>query len=313
MIFPVRMKTGSSFVRPVWRGSVAMVFLGLAMGLSAATARFEVSSVPAELVETFQLNSFYKKHVSVHGFPVLGSENVSDFALLEAAYLVHRMLAGRDDIRGALITNKVRFAVMAYNEFTTDVPEHSDLDPARFWDRRARGLGATRQRPAVSCGEENLLGYPGDPYRAENILIHEFAHAIHEMGLNVVDPTFDRRLKVTYEKALAAGLWKGTYAAVNRNEYWAEGVQSWFDCNRENDSVHNHVNTREELKEYDPALAALIEEVFGDGPWRYQRPEARGESERGHLAGYNASAAPRFRWRQEIAEGSGPEPGTASP
>ena len=31
-----------------------------------------------------------------------------------------------------------------------------------------------------------------------------------------------------------------------------KAVQDWFDDNRQNDSLHNHVNTRAELKEYDP-------------------------------------------------------------
>ena len=45
---------------------------------------------------------------------------------------------------------------------------------------------------------------------------------------------------------------------MNDREYFAEGVQSWFDNNREPDHDHNHVNTRAELIEYDPALAALF-------------------------------------------------------
>ncbi|MBI2924772.1 MAG: hypothetical protein HYY24_03600 [Verrucomicrobia bacterium] len=261
-----------------------------------------VTTVPPALVESLQLRPFYTKHVSARGFPVLASERVSNFALLEAAYLTDQMLAGRDDIRAALIKNKVRFAVMAHDEFKTMVPEHSDLQPAKYWDKRARGLGATPRRPAVSCGEENLLGYPGDPYATENILIHEFAHAIHEMGLNTVDPTFDPRLKAAYEQALAAGLWKGAYAATSRNEYWAEGVQSWFDTNRENDPQHNHVNTRAELNAYDPALAKLIAEVFGDRPWRYRRPADRPATEKTHLQGFEVASAPKFSWPAELLE-----------
>ncbi len=46
--------------------------------------------------------------------------------------------------------------------------------------------------------EENLLGYEGDPYAKECILIHEFATNIHLRGLNNVDPTFDRRCKEAY-------------------------------------------------------------------------------------------------------------------
>lgn len=244
------------------------------------------------------LAPFYKKHVSVRGFPVLGSEKVSDYALLEAAWLIDRMLAPRPDVLQALIQNKVRFAVMAVTELTTDIPEHSDLTPANYWNRRARGLGPTDIRPAVSCGEENLLGFPGDPYAAESILIHEFAHALHLMGLNSVDTEFDERLKRTYNAALERGLWKDKYAAKNHAEYWAEGVQSWFDTNRPPDHDHNHVDTREELEEYDPDLAALIADVFRNSDWRYQRLEKRKDP--GHLARFDRSNAPRFAWSPEL-------------
>ena len=121
-----------------------------------------------------------------------------------------------------------------------------------------RGLGATPHRPAVSCGEENLLRFPGDPYWQESLLIHEFAHAIHKMAVRELDPTFDRRLKETYQAAIKQGLWQGKYAGTNCDEYWAEGVQSWFDDNRPEDHDHNHVNTRKELIAYDPALAKLL-------------------------------------------------------
>ena len=112
-----------------------------------------------------------------------------------------------------------------------------------------------------------------------------------------LDPTFDVRLKATYEAAVAAGLWKGKYASVNHHEYFAEGVQSWFDNNRENDHDHNHVNTREELIEYDPPLAALCREVFGDTEIRYTKPATRLT---GHLAGYDPAGAPTFEWPQRL-------------
>ena len=259
-----------------------------------------LSAPPAELVEAFELDPFYAKHLDAGGIPILASARVNDYALFEARYLIDRMLAGREDLRTAIAEQKVRFAIMAPSEFTTDVPEHSDLSPPGYWDRRARGLGATRQRPCVSCGEENLLGYPGDPYAAENILIHEFAHVVHEMGLRRVDETFQPRLSATYRAAMEAGLWEGKYAATNPSEYWAEGVQSWFDTNRVNDHDHNHVDTREELREYDPGLAALIEEVLGDPAWRYVRPRDRAEP--AHLEGYDASAAPRFVWPERVLE-----------
>ena len=249
---------------------------------------------PADEVERLELDPFYKKHLSYQGFPIVSSQKVSDYALLEAAFLVDQMIGDRQDIVDALVENKIRLAIMAPDEFTTTIPEHSTLDPPAYWDKRARGLGASRERPAVSVGAENLLGYRGDPYGAESIFVHEFAHAIHLLGLNTVDETFQSRLEKTFNRATIAGLWRGKYAGTNPSEYWAEGVQSWFDTNREDDHEHNHVDTREELKEHDPALAALVESVFGDKDWRYTKPGMRSEME--HLAGFDVDTAPEFSW-----------------
>jgi cyclophilin family peptidyl-prolyl cis-trans isomerase len=256
-----------------------------------------VGPVADEVRVLFDLDPFYEKVTFVESLPIVGSANVSDEALLEAAWIVDKMLGKRIDILDSMAGQKVRLVVMAYDEYTTDVPEHSHLEPAVFWDRRARGLGATPEAPAVSGAEENLLSFPGDPYADENILIHEFAHAIHSTGLNRVDPTFEGRLQAAHENALAQGLWRGTYAVTNPAEYWAEGVQSWFDDNRESDALHNHVNTRAKLEEYDPALAALCTEVFGKGEWRYRRPRDRDPHERTHLASFDPATAPHFKWR----------------
>ena len=278
--------------------SIILLLLLPAITLQAAPRVSRVTAVPDQVREAWQLDAFYKKHVNVGGFPVISSEHVSDHALREAAYLIEKMLRGREDIRQALIRSRTRFVVMGHEEFTTQVPEHSDLTPSRFWDRRARGLGATPQRPAVSCGEENLVKLPGDPYHSENILIHEFAHAMHHMALNQIDKTFDERLNKVYEAAMEEGLWKDKYAANNRAEYWAEGVQSWFDTNREPDHDHNHVNTREELKKYDPRLAMLVAEVFPDDKWRYSVPSSR--SREPHLRGLVPEKIGAFAWPEEL-------------
>lgn len=254
--------------------------------------------VPERLREELKLDRFYRKHADAVGLPVLGSEKVSDNALAEAAWIVGRMLDGRDGIVKAMRAARVRVVVMAADESTTDVPEHSRLKPKVYWDRRARGLGATPANPVVSCGEENLLGYDRDPYPNENIFVHEFAHAIHGTGLNAVDPTFDRRLRETYKSAKDRGLWRDTYAATNPSEYWAEGVQCWFDDNAPPDALHNDIRTRVRLKEYDPGLATLCEEVFGDRAWRYRRPSGRTPEDRAHLTGFDPANLPRFRWKE---------------
>ncbi len=280
----------------------ALLFTSLALWIGVTGAPPAVTPPPADLVRRLALDPLYEKHVDAGGLPVLGSRRVSEFALKEAAHLIETLLEARPDVLRAMSEGPTRFVVMAHDEFTTDVPEHSHLRPRDYWDRRARGLGATPEHPAVSCGEENLLGFPGDPYTTENILIHEFAHAIHQMGLDRLDPSFDRELKRLYESAMQRGLWEGKYAATNRFEYWAEAVQSWFDTNRENDADHNHVDTRDELRLYDPALAKLVESVFGDGTWRYVKPSERATCP--HLDGYEFESAPPFAWPTRPTEAS---------
>ncbi|MCE9556579.1 MAG: hypothetical protein K8T91_24785 [Planctomycetes bacterium] len=272
--------------------SLAAIALASGFALAAdkpATADFIVSAPPAEL----KLDPFYKKYTSAGGYPIVASQRVSDYALKEAAYWVNVMLAERPDVRQAMIASGSRMIVMAHDEFSTDIPEYAHLKPKDYWDARARGMGGSATDPVCSVAEENVLAYAGDPYAAESIFIHEFAHNIHLRGVVNIDKTFDERLQQAYQAAMAAGLWKGKYAAVNHHEYWAEGVQSWFDNNRPPDHDHNHVDTRKELIEYDPRLARLCAEVFGETKLVYTKPTTRLT---GHLAGYDPKRAPEFHW-----------------
>ena len=252
--------------------------------------------------------SFYTQSASANGFPIVASANVNAYALKEAAFLVNQMLAKRAEVREAMIKSGARLCIMAYNEFTTDLPEFVRLSedkvpgfegvPAKdYWDARARGLGGSETDPFCSVGEENLLGYPGDPFDKECILIHEFAHNIHLRGMVNVDPTFDARLKAAYDAAMKAGLWKGKYASVNHHEYFAVGVAAWYGHNRFNDFDHNHVHSRSQLIEYDPGLAAICREVFGDTAAQYTKPATRLTD---HMAGYDPAKAPTFVWPERL-------------
>jgi alpha-glucosidase len=227
----------------------------------------KVTAIPDEVIKRYKLDTtFYKKHVDYEGFSILSSAKVSDAGLLEARYLIDKLLGEREDILKAMIKRGCRFMVMAPAEMTTDVPEQRHMDKA-YWDKRARGLGGKLS----SCGEENLLNLKGDRYSRENILIHEFNHAIHQQGLREVDPTFDRRLREAYQAAMDKGLWKGTYVATDPSEYWAEGAQAYFDCMR----PQYGANTREKLAEYDPDLFKLVDEVYKQSKFRYVRYDRR--------------------------------------
>ena len=254
---------------------------------------FKVTGIP----ETLELDPFYKKYIHASGYPIVSSGAVNDYALKEAAFLVDMMLKKRPDIRQAMIDSGSRMIVMGHNEFTSEIPEYKHLRPKDFWDARARGLGGSRQDAVCSCAEENVLAFPGDPYSTENILIHEFAHNIHLRGLVNLDPTFDDRLRKCYDEAMKNDLWQSKYASTNHAEYFAEGVQSWFNNNRPPDHDHNHVDTRKELIEYDPGLAAICREVFGSTELAYTKPQQR---LKGHMLGYDPNKAPTFKWPAQL-------------
>lgn len=228
-----------------------------------------VEAVSAELANRLKLDtSFYKKYVNANGIHILSSDQVPNYCLVQAHKTIYCMTSMLpQEVLNAMTRVDTRVVVMGRKEVTIQVPEHSGMmhDRSMNWNLRARGLGGTIQEPITSCAEENIMAYPWDKYHAEDILIHEFSHSIHLIGILQVDPTINQQLKDLLAKARAEGKWEDTYAGTVFEEYWAEGVQNWFNVNAETpypDTKHNQVNTREELKRYDPGLYALIAKYF---------------------------------------------------
>lgn len=218
--------------------------------------------------DSLKLDHFYKKYLSANGIAITSSWRVPDSALVQAWKIV-RFMTGNlpQEVLHAMVRVKTRVTVMARYEGTTDVPEHAHLarDTTLNWDLRARGLGGDLELPLTSCAEENLLCYQIDKYHAEDILIHEFAHTIHGVGILPLDPDFNDLLQEKLDQAISEGKYRRTYAAENIWEYWAEGIQDWFNVNAEvpkPDGKHNWVNTRDDLKKYDPRLYRIIREYF---------------------------------------------------
>jgi hypothetical protein len=230
--------------------------------------RNEITVPPAIL----KLDTFYKKYLDVSGIPIISSAKVPDEALYAVQNMVEKMISQRSDVLAKMIENKIRIGIMAKTEVTTDMPEYRDWnDPDKSegidWDTRGRGFGATTELPLMSCAEENLLcyGMGKDWYYNEDIFIHEFAHSIHGLGIRVIDTDIDEELQQALDNAIANGLWKNSYAGTNISEYFAEGVQDWFNVNAEADpsnGTHNEINTREELKNYDRGLYNIIKRYF---------------------------------------------------
>jgi hypothetical protein len=236
---------------------------GIDAPVSSAGCSAPLSAPPARL----GLDPFYVKYLDVGGVPLISSSVVRDAAFPVACDILMHMLGKRPELIGVLAQTKVRVGIMAESEVTTDMPEHSDLNtafPETNWDTRARGLGATVERPLTSVGEENLLALPSDAYRGENILVHEFGHTFFDLGVaRLADgPARVTELDALYAAAIQSGVFANTYAATNVSEYWAEAVQSFYDANLQAipaNGIHNSIDTRDELRAADPMLAAFIE------------------------------------------------------
>ncbi len=204
------------------------------------------------------LSRFYRKYVDADGVAVVSSAAVPDAALYRARDIVTEMLSDRPSLGAALARHRVRVAIMARSSVGSDLPEFDD-DPY-LDDERSKGGGFYNFSVAV-VAEENLLCYKDDIFPRSSVLVHEFAHAVH---LDAAGGGFDSRLKTAFSRARAAGLWEDTYAATINEEYWAVGVQAWFDLGDPHPLVSNGVDTRAELEAYDPALADLMQEMFGE-------------------------------------------------
>jgi len=255
------------------------------------------------------LDPFYEQHVVADGLLIVSSEKVSQYALREVAYLARKVLANRPDVMQWFGEKRNMYVcVIAYNEMQSDLPECRGQ--GSWADYRCRGQGG---RP-ISCAEENVLGFPGDPWQGENIFVHEFAHGIHGV-LAGMDERFNARLEALHDEAKQSGRFRGYAIEGGPGEFWAEGVQAWFNCNGtirpksgggqssfevlgpQGEHVC-HIATREQLTAHLPEYAKLLDDSFRQNEWAYV-PVAKRLDEP-HLRGYDPSKAPTFRWPPEV-------------
>jgi hypothetical protein len=256
-----------------------------------------VIAPPARL----KIDPYYTKFTYAREFPVLGSPQVSDAALLRANDTVRKMFAYRHDVLKALIADGARLVVLGPQEKLSDLPEFRA-------SRDTAGLDAVRYRAytpdlkLMVVPEENVLGRAGDPFAGKCLVVGVFAQALllttgsrpvipdfdqrpdrqqYELRVKRLDRDFGERLGKLHEGATAKGLWKGTAAARSPVEYWAAGVEAYFDAGGDGpapQAAERPVTSREVLKAYDPDLYALVDETMAyreHVDWRYRRPASQ--------------------------------------
>jgi hypothetical protein len=205
----------------------------------------------------------YTRYAAARGIPVLSTDSPEDEAMRRACMMLYD-LGQRPDILEVMIQENIGLVLMGVDETSADFPEFAAWGVP---DSRARGLGGV---PRGLCAEENVMcDRSVDRWRGESICVHEFAHTMQLGVYNEMDNTFMSRLEAAFRAATSAGKYRSTYAASNSVEYFAEGVQNWYNTNIESipaNGVHNEINTRSEMKDYDPELYDIIAEVLPDMP-----------------------------------------------
>ncbi len=87
---------------------------------------------------------------------------------------------------------------------------------------------------------------------------HEFGHGLDcALGEGIYRSSFDAELKELYKNARE---FVTPYAATAVDEYFAEGVRAYVECN-DPDSFWPRA-TRDRLREIDPGLHACVERLF---------------------------------------------------
>ncbi len=247
---------------------------------AAAEARPPVCQVEP-LSAAAGLDSFYTQVCWAAGIPVVSSGEVDGRALQAAAEIVVNMLAPRPDLHERLVTGRLRVGIIGQRQRAVELPEYRDL-PTNFpdtdWDA-ARAYGATPRRPLLAVPEENLLCSPADTYPGQSVLTHELGHTVLDMAVAIVDTTFKNRVAAAFKQARTMPVYADTYALVNPDEYWAEGVQDFFDASRAGygpggggDGYDGPIASRDALRANDPVLYGLIASVFTETSWRPSCP-----------------------------------------
>jgi len=169
------------------------------------------------------------------------------------------------------------------------IPEHRGAFRSDMYD--VEGYGGNIYNNCVSSiAERNILRTRNNPdkvlntaYPDENILIHEFGHCIKSVGIELLeDQTLADEMFDAYVNAKENGLWPNTYRISNSDEFFATMCAVWFNVMDEvdnwKDGTRCPLNTREELKQYDPQTYAFFEKILPSdtelpAPWNEHAPD----------------------------------------
>ena len=245
-----------------------------------------------------EIDPYYTKFTYARELPVVGRE-AGDRAMLAVNHTLRRMFAYRHDILKTFIDDDARVVVLGENENIDDLPEYGTWRRLDGFDALVRSHAYIPETSTFIVAEENVLANPRDPLVGDQHVVEVFARSIYtylgrreeqepygsaggiqqyQIGLTPIDRRFAARVREVYDRAMEQDLWRGTASLHGPEHYWTYGVLAFFDATGQQATpadarARNPINTREALREYDPALYELVHETMNFEnrvDWRFE-------------------------------------------
>ena len=251
------------------------------MPLADGGAAFQIK--PFALIETGDqvttppagVPGFYRKYLNADGIVIVSSAQVPDAALVAARATIMQLLSTRPDVHRAMLLQHPRISIMAVDETASDLPEYGPGADGQW------GLGQMPGAPTSLVSERGICYAGNAAYRA-NFLLHEFVHAMQNLGWAVTDPESEDEIYAAYIAAVGRGefaapvdepLGISPAQAYGDDEYLTHSINAWFDLDESLPGPWVDVQigdsgprsgTRAGLLERDPELVAIIARFLPD-------------------------------------------------
>jgi hypothetical protein len=206
---------------------------------------------------------YFNQCIIAGSIPVAAPPSVDPAALDAAAGILERMLGNRPDIQERMATLGAVLVIVPRDQPVTALPEfahyrgRSTPDGRSYDGEMIRGLGGAMGNPATATSEENLLKLPGDIFGIEDITVHEFGHAVMNLGFSAEEMEHWQAIAQA-EKDLVP--FTGTYASVDAEEFWAEMSQVWFGAAT---PYNAGIGNAAEMAVAAPQAHAFLEQIYG--------------------------------------------------
>lgn len=263
------------------------------------TETLEVEYVPFYTME-YELNNVF--------VPVRGNENSGVNDTYDAQYVIDYcrggmyQILGQSDYTGLTAAeNGMAIAVVGADQSVYMAPEYREFyNEADAKTRRT--IGGTPEHPVIVATADDIMRMDstGEMERKKSdtfSMMEAFAGLFWDIGvtpgwekfpLSINDDpdcyNYVKQLETAYENAGKAGLWPGTAMMEDVRSYFTYGTMVWYETIGESaDGTWQKeafpVNTRSELKEYDPELYSVLVGVYTENKYFCGTDEQCGMSE----------------------------------